>query len=50
MKVFFIDLDNTMFFGSACPEQNAEAIRETRKKGNLVILNTGRGKSYARRR
>ena len=35
-----------MFFGGVFPPENAEAIKKARKAGNLVILNTGRGRSY----
>lgn len=46
MAVFFIDLDNTMFFDGVFPPENLEAIKKARQNGNLVILNTGRGRSY----
>ena len=35
-----------MFFGGVCPSENIKAIKEARKRGNLVVFNTGRGKSY----
>ena len=46
MHIFFIDVDNTLIFGGKFPSENRDAIREARKAGNLVIINTGRGKNY----
>lgn len=41
----FLDIDNTLMSGGKLPEENIKAIKETRKKGSFVFINTAR--SYA---
>lgn len=45
-KILFIDVDGTLVdYEKNLPESAVEAIRETRKKGNLVFICTGRSRA-----
>lgn len=46
MKIYFIDIDSTLMFQGGIPEVNKIAIRQARKNGDLIIINTGRSKAY----
>lgn len=41
----FLDIDNTLMTGGKIPESNIQAIKEVRKQGSYVFINTAR--SYA---
>lgn len=41
----FLDIDNTLMSGGKIPEENINAIKETREQGSFVFINTAR--SYA---
>ncbi len=46
MKLIFIDVDGTLLdYESNLPDSASQAIRETRKKGNLVYICTGRSEA-----
>ena len=45
-KIIFIDVDGTLVdYSGNLPDSAVEAIRKTRKKGNMVYLCTGRSKA-----
>lgn len=41
----FLDIDNTLMSAGKIPQENIDAIKETRKQGSFVFINTAR--SYA---
>ena len=42
----FLDIDNTLMSGGRIPEINTEAIREARKQGHYIFINTARSFAF----
>lgn len=46
MQVFFFDVDGTLLpsYHQTVPQETIEALEELRRRGNKIVLCTGRGK------